>query len=230
LESVSSVQATVAGETMSNHYDFPVPFHHAPYHTHHIVGMDDFKTTNLCSYVRHNAHSINKAVYTAAKERKSNQAITCKLDPPFRIWLTEKEIRRKDYIKFKFEKRGLAKRPHSHLVTKKELKAHHMKNEVDDYHLSQHVEVCDHAIHPDHKLSSAHPHANMYHHSDVTLQRMEHVKSLNQIRGPHSKSPPANGNLVPPLGSKSPGRAQSASMSRLPPVGPKSPEPKKSLW
>jgi hypothetical protein len=204
----------------SPHREFPVPFRNAPYHTHHIVGVDDFKTTNLSSFVRHQPHSINKAVYNASKERRSNQAITCKLDPPYRLWLTEKELRRKDYIKFKFEKRGLTgRRPNSHLVTKKELQAHHLRREVDDYHLSQDVELCDVAVHPDHKLSLV-PHAVQYH--DPELQKLEvHTKSLAHLKGPFSKTPPDG---------KSPGHSKS--LSKLPPVGSKSPavEPKKSLW
>lgn len=211
--------------------EFPIPFRNAPYNTHHIVSMDDFKTTNLSSYIRHNAHSINKAVHDASKERRTNQSVTCKLDPPFRLWLTEKETRRKDYIKFKFEKRGLnGHRPSSHLITKKELRNHHLRNEVDDYHLSQDVELCDNTVHPDHKLTT-HPHANQY---SAAAQRAQHSKSMSSLQSPLSKTPPNGMANSPSFTSKpAPTKNQVPSPTTLPPVGNgnRSPmEPKKSLW
>lgn len=96
------------------------PFQYAPYHTSHIVSGDDFKTTSEVSFTRLNSADLNRVTHFTNYHRRLNQASTTKLDPPFKLWLTEKEAHRRDIIKKKFGTRGLAVRPTSHIVTKKE--------------------------------------------------------------------------------------------------------------
>ena len=206
-----------------NEIEFPVPFRNAPFNTYHIVDAEDFKTTNLASYIRHQKHDIERTVYFASRERRANQALTCKLDPPYRLWLTEKESRQKDYIKFKFEKRGL-QRPTSHLVTKKEIQAHHKHREIDDYHLSRQVEICEATLHPGHNLHNLFPHADVYHPEHDTK-----AQQLSVSTGNHAPSNSNTGVLSKSASSSTGGKSPSQrlySSAHSPDVKPKGKLPK----
>ena len=81
------------------------PYTYAPYETSHVIVPSDFKSVAALTYQNVKAEDMSKAQYTAAIERKHNQTKNYQIDPPFKIWLNEKQLRQRDAIKSKFAHR-----------------------------------------------------------------------------------------------------------------------------
>jgi hypothetical protein len=91
---------------------FRAPYTVAPYDTQTCVSSVDFKTTAATSYNRVTPHDLTLTQYAADHQRRVNQAMSYKIDPPFQIHLNERETKQRDKIKtlFAIRKRGSAKK------------------------------------------------------------------------------------------------------------------------
>ena len=107
------------------------PFQYAPYQTSNIVSGDDYKTTAQATFPNISASTTKKLSNASDYQRRLNMSKTSKLDPPFRLWLSEKESQRKDYIKERFENRstGLV-RPRSHTITQADREKHKEESQI----------------------------------------------------------------------------------------------------